>query len=160
VFVFSWVYCHPEQFVPIGEAFFKQANVLIPLLPGHGLAGNERFPAPPSLEIQRPINSLVFTGYTCFGETGLGRAIWWHISSLASTPERPQQIDAGVCPYLSGSNKVVDLFVRILNIYLSGRLNLESAFWLRWLSDASTRSLLGHRMFSTGRKQALRRQCL
>jgi carboxylesterase len=31
----------PEQFVPIGEVFFKAGyNVLIPLLPGHGQAGN------------------------------------------------------------------------------------------------------------------------
>ncbi len=30
----------PDQFVPIGEAFFQAGyNVLIPLLPGHGIAG-------------------------------------------------------------------------------------------------------------------------
>lgn len=44
----------PEQFVPIGEAFFKAGyNVLIPLLPGHGIAGNWDTDNPPPLPEDR-----------------------------------------------------------------------------------------------------------
>src|SRR4028118_782056 len=40
----------PEQFVPIGSAFFKAGyNVIIPLLPGHGQAGEWNGNNPPPL---------------------------------------------------------------------------------------------------------------
>lgn len=115
----------PEQFVPIGETFFNAGyNVLIPLLPGHGQAGNWDKDNPPPL----PENQLI---YQQFGlkwleqVQPLGKQVVIGGLSGGSTLaallalERPQQIDRALifAPYLSNSNKVVDLFVEIMNIY-------------------------------------------
>lgn len=115
----------PEQFVPIGETFFKVGyNVLIPLLPGHGQAGNWDKDNPPPL----PENQLI---YQQFGlkwleqVQSLGKQVVIGGLSGGSTLaawlalERPQQINRALifAPYLSNSNKVVDLFVKIVNIY-------------------------------------------
>ncbi len=115
----------PEQFVPIGEAFFKAGyNVLIPLLPGHGIAGNWDRDNPPPLpedrhsyeqfglhwlQLAQSFGKKVIVGGLSGGST---LATWLAL-------ERPEQIYRTLvfAPYLSGSNKVVDLFVRIFNIY-------------------------------------------
>jgi esterase/lipase len=115
----------PEQFVPIGEAFFKAGyNVLIPLLPGHGLAGNWKGSHPPPLP-EDPETYQQFGLYWLQQAQALGKQVVLGGLSGGSTLaawlalERPQQIDRALlfAPYLSSSNKVVDLFVRILNIY-------------------------------------------
>ncbi len=119
----------PDQFVPIGEAFFQAGyNVLIPLLPGHGIAGKWDRENPPPL----PENQQIYQEFglrwleiaQSFGKkvivaglSGSGTLAAW----LAL--ERPEQIYRTLvfAPYLSGSNKVVDLFVRIFNIYFEWR---------------------------------------
>ena len=119
----------PEQFVPIGEAFFKAGyNVLIPLLPGHGIAGEWDADNPPPLpenqqvyqefglrwlDIVQPLGTKVIVGGLSGGST---LAAWLAL-------ERNAQINRALlfAPYLSGSNKVVDLFVEIFNIYFKWR---------------------------------------
>jgi esterase/lipase len=115
----------PQQFVPIGSAFFQAGyNVLIPRLPGHGLAGNWDKKNPPPL----PQNRVIYQEFglewleqaRLFGEKvvvgGLSGG-----STLAAwlALECPQKIDCGLifAPYLSNTNKLVDLVVRSLNIY-------------------------------------------
>ena len=115
----------PQQFVPIGEAFFKAGyNVLIPRLPGHGLAGNWDKKNPPPL----PENIQL---YHEFGLYWLERAQFFGEKivvgglSVASTLaawlalERPEEIERGLifAPYFSNTNKLIDLVVRSLNIY-------------------------------------------
>ena len=115
----------PYQFVPLGEAFFRAGyNVLIPLLPGHGLAGNWDGHNPPPLpedrqiyeqfglqwlQLAQDLGEKVIVGGLSGGST---LAVWLAL-------ERPQQIDRTLvfAPYLSDSNKLVDLFVRVFNIY-------------------------------------------
>ncbi|MBW4574295.1 MAG: lysophospholipase [Aphanothece sp. CMT-3BRIN-NPC111] len=115
----------PEQFALIGKVFFDEGyNVLIPLLPGHGLAGNWDGDNPPPLpenqqvyqefglywlEVAQAVGKEVVLGGLSGGST---LAAWLAL-------ERPTEIDRALvfAPYLSGSNKVVDLFVRIFNIY-------------------------------------------
>jgi len=119
----------PEQFLPIGEAFFEAGyNVLIPLLPGHGQAGDWNRDRPPPL----PENQQVYQEFGLYwlhqaqvlgkqaivgGLSGSGTLAAW----LAL--ERPQQIHRTLvfAPFLSSSNKLVDLFVRILDIYFEWR---------------------------------------
>ncbi len=119
----------PEQFLPIGEAFFEAGyNVLIPLLPGHGQAGDWNRDHPPPL----PENQQIYQEFGLYwlhqaqvfgkqvivgGLSGSGTLAAW----LAL--ERPQQINRTLvfAPFLSSSNKLVDLFVRILDIYFEWR---------------------------------------
>jgi len=115
----------PEQFVPIGEAFFQAGyNVLIPLLPGHGQAGDWSEDNPPPL----PITPLL---YQDFGQNWLEKAqsLGDRVllgglsggSTLAAwlALEHPQQVDRGLlfAPYLSGTNALVDWVVERMNVY-------------------------------------------
>ena len=115
----------PEQFAAIGEYFFEAGyNVLIPLLPGHGIAGNWNQENPPPLpeeqqsykdvgiywlQMSQEIGKEVVIGGLSGGST---LCAWLAI-------ERAIQIHRALlfAPYLSGSNKVVDLFVWTFNIY-------------------------------------------
>jgi len=119
----------PEQFAIIGKAFYQAGyHVLIPLLPGHGIAGEWNRDNPPPLpedqqvyqdfglhwlEIACSIGKKITIGGLSGGST---LAAWLAL-------ERPEQIDKALifAPYLSGSNKVVDLFVKIFNIYFEWR---------------------------------------
>ncbi|AFZ14723.1 hypothetical protein Cri9333_3914 [Crinalium epipsammum PCC 9333] len=116
---------NPEQFLPIGEAFFKAGyNVLIPLLPGHGMAGNWDKDNPPPLpetkeayqqfgikwlQIAQGLGEKVILGGLSGGST---LAAWLAL-------ERAVQIHKNLifAPYLSGSNPLVDLVVENLDIY-------------------------------------------
>ncbi|XHX80339.1 MAG: alpha/beta hydrolase [Stenomitos frigidus ULC029] len=115
----------PEQFVPIGEVFFQAGyNVLIPLLPGHGQAGNWHDGNPPPL----PKTPLL---YQEFGQNWLknAQALGDRVlvsglsggSTLAAwlALEHSQQVDRGLlfAPYLSGTNALVDWVVERTNIY-------------------------------------------
>ncbi|WP_017720524.1 alpha/beta hydrolase [Kamptonema formosum] len=122
----------PEQFVPLGEAFFNAGcNVLIPLQPGHGIAGSWDGNNPPPLpedpqiyqdfalewlEIARQMGKKVVTGGLSSGGT---LAAWLAL-------ERPEEISQALlfAPYLSGSNKWVDWFVRLFNIYFEWKTQL------------------------------------
>lgn len=115
----------PEQFAIIGRAFYQAGyHVLIPLLPGHGIAGEWNRDNPPPLpedpqiyqefglhwlEIARSAGKEIAIGGLSGGST---LAAWLALAY-------PDRISKALvfAPYLSGSNKVVDLFVRIFNIY-------------------------------------------
>lgn len=119
----------PEQFMTIGEAFFAAGyNVLIPLLPGHGIAGNWDKDNPPPLpedkhvyqdfglywlEIAQFLGKEVVIGGLSGGST---LAAWLALNY-------PDKIDRSLlfAPYLAGSNTLVDLFVRIFDIYFEWR---------------------------------------
>jgi esterase/lipase len=115
----------PEQFLSIGKVFFKAGyNVLIPRLPGHGLAGDWNSDRPPPLpqdpqlyqqfgldwlqQAQMLGNSVIIGGLS----GGSTLSAWLAL-------ECSQQIDRALlfAPYLSNSNIAVDLVVRILDIY-------------------------------------------
>lgn len=115
----------PEQFIPIGQAFYQAGyNVLIPLLPGHGIAGDWDKDNPPPL----PENQDVYQQFGLqwleiargFGEQiiigGLSGG-----SSLSAwlCLECPTQIYRALvfAPYLSGVNKLVDFVVETFDIY-------------------------------------------
>ncbi|MBD2020232.1 alpha/beta fold hydrolase [Leptolyngbya sp. FACHB-36] len=115
----------PEQFVPIAQALFQDGyNVLIPLLPGHGQAGDWDRSTPPPL----PENELI---YQEFGlnwleqAASLGDAVVVGGLSGGSTLaawlalESPQTIDRALlfAPYLSNSKRLLDWFVDRLNVY-------------------------------------------
>ena len=115
----------PAQFDVIGEAFFQAGyNVLIPLLPGHGQAGDWTDDNPPPLPENAPI-------YQEFGQNWLqnAQALGDRVlvgglsggSTLAAwlALEYPKQIDRGLlfAPYLSGTNALVDWVVERMNVY-------------------------------------------
>lgn len=115
----------PEQFLPIGEAFFQAGyNVLIPLLPGHGQAGDWNDDNPPPL----PKTPLL---YQDFGQSWLQKAqsLGDRVllgglsggSTLAAwlALEHPQQVDRSLlfAPYLAGTNAFVDWIVERTNVY-------------------------------------------
>ena len=115
----------PYQFAPMAEAMFKQGcNVLVPLMPGHGKAGDWSKDNPPPLltdpkgylkfalrwlNLARLMGDRVIVG----GLSGGGTLATW----LAL--EKPELVDRAVlfAPYLSSSSKVIDLFVRVVGTY-------------------------------------------
>jgi esterase/lipase len=115
----------PQQFASIGQAFFNAGyNVLIPRLPGHGLAGHWNRDCPPPL----PENPQVYQDFglkwlqyaQVFGDqVVLGGLSGGSTLSAWLALERPQQIDRALlfAAYLKGANIVVDLVVRSLDIY-------------------------------------------
>lgn len=99
-------------------------NVLIPRLPGHGHAGDWNRETPPPLpadpELYKKFTLHWLNQAQAFGDrvvvgglsAGGTLAAWLAL-------ERPQAIDRALlfAPYLSGSSKVLDLFVRYFNTY-------------------------------------------
>ena len=115
----------PYQFEPLGKALFQEGyNILVPLQPGHGVAGNWNRANPPPLpkdpqvyqqfvlewvQQAKPLGEqLVIAGYS----TGGTLAAW-----LAQ--EHPQYLEKTLlfAPYLSGNNKLVDWLVQSLPFY-------------------------------------------
>lgn len=113
------------QFEPLAEALYKVGyNVLVPLVPGHGITGQWNSDNPPPLpenaetyqqfaqewlQIAKPLGeNLIVGGYSSGGTL----AAW-----LAQ--EYAQEIEKTLlfAPYLSGTNKLVDLLVETLPIY-------------------------------------------
>jgi alpha-beta hydrolase superfamily lysophospholipase len=125
----------PHQMKPIGEHFFRAGyNVVAPLLPGHGRAGDWGPAQPPPL----PTDAEVYKTFgaqwlnlarrlgdrvTVGGLSGGGTLAGW----LALT--MPAQVDRAVlcAPYLSASRRVIDLFVKKIDTYFA------------WASPASDR---------------------
>ncbi|PSB30696.1 alpha/beta hydrolase [Stenomitos frigidus] len=115
----------PAQFDAIGDAFFQAGyNVLIPLMPGHGQAGDWNDDNPPPLpenphiyqefgqnwlENAQSLGDRVLVGGLSGGST---LAAWLAL-------EHPQQVDRGLlfAPYLSGTNALVDWVVERMNVY-------------------------------------------
>ncbi|MEM9214919.1 MAG: alpha/beta fold hydrolase [Cyanobacteria bacterium P01_F01_bin.150] len=117
----------PYQFAPMAEALFKHGhNVLVPLMPGHGQAGEWGKHNPPPLltdaksylrfalrwlQLAHLLGDRVIVG----GLSGGGTLASW----LAV--EKPEMVDRAVlfAPYLSNSNKVIDLFVEKMDGYFA-----------------------------------------
>lgn len=115
----------PYQFAPMGDVFYRQGyNVLIPLMPGHGQAGDWSKDNPPPLltepeaylkfalrwlKLAKLMGDRVVIG----GLSGGGTLATW----LAL--EKPELVDRALlfAPYLSSSSKVIDLFVQTLGTY-------------------------------------------
>jgi esterase/lipase len=116
----------PYQFKPIGKTLFEAGyNVLVPLQPGHGVAGDWNSDNPPPLpteakvyqefalhwlEVTRTLGEQVIIGGL---STGGNLAAWLSL-------ERPQEINKSIlfAPYISGTNSLVDFFVEVLPIYI------------------------------------------
>ena len=115
----------PYQFVPLGELLFKSGyNVLIPLMPGHGQAGDWSKDNPPPLptnpkdylkyalqwiKISRMLGSKVIVG----GLSGGGTIAGWLALEQAHNVDRALLF----APYLSSSSRVIDLFVKAFDSY-------------------------------------------
>jgi esterase/lipase len=125
----------PEQFIPLAKTFFQAGyNVIIPLLPGHGIAGEWGKDNPPPLpenkqvyqefglhwlQVAQSLGEKVILG----GLSGSGTLVAW----LAL--ERSEQIyrTLAFAPFLSSSNNVVDLVVEKFNFYFKWRTRPELA---------------------------------
>ncbi len=115
----------PYQFEPLGEAFFQAGyNVLAPLLPGHGIAGDWNGDNPPPL----PEDAQVYQQFAIYWLEQaklLGEEIIVGGYSVSGTLaawlalERPEQIEKTLlfAPYLSSSIKITDWLVSILPFY-------------------------------------------
>ncbi len=115
----------PHQFVPMAQTFYRAGyNVLVPLMPGHGRAGNWNRHNPPPL----PINPVAYQDFALAwlqiaqqlgkqvvigGLSGGGTLAAW----LAMQCPRAIYRTMLFAPYLSSSNKVVDLFVQAFEGY-------------------------------------------
>lgn len=115
----------PYQFEPIGKAFFNKGyNVLIPLQPGHGLAGNWHRQNPPPLsteietyqnfvlewlQIAQTLGEQVIVGGLSTGGTLAG---WLAL-------EHPQKIHRALlfAPFLGSHNFLFDGLIKTLPIY-------------------------------------------
>jgi len=115
----------PYQFVPMAEIFFKAGyNVLVPLLPGHGQAGNWSRQNPPPL----PTDPKVYQQFAlhwleqaqALGETVTvcGLSAGGTLTAWLAL-ERPQAISRAIlfAAYLSSSSRVLDLFVKKIDTY-------------------------------------------
>lgn len=115
----------PYQFEPLGKALFEAGyNVLVPLQPGHGVAGIWDKDNPPPLpteieiyqkfalswlQISQKLGKQVIVGGL---STGGNLAAWLAL-------QRPQEIERGLlfAPSLGSNNAVVDFLVEVLPIY-------------------------------------------
>lgn len=115
----------PYQFIPMAQTLHRAGfNVLVPLLPGHGLAGEWGPSNPPPLsddprtylkfglqwlDIAKKMGSQVVIGGLSGGAT---LAAW-----LAM--EKSNEIYRAIlfAPYFSSSSKVIDLFVKHIDTY-------------------------------------------
>ncbi|MBO3461173.1 alpha/beta fold hydrolase [Aetokthonos hydrillicola Thurmond2011] len=115
----------PYQFEPLGKAFFEAGyNVLIPLQPGHGMAGNWNSDNPPPLPTEAQIYQEFAISWLKVAQNLGEQVIVGGLSSggtLASwlALECGQQIEKALLfsPYLGGNNIIVDFLVQVLPIY-------------------------------------------
>jgi esterase/lipase len=115
----------PYQFEPLGRALFEAGyNVLVPLQPGHGVAGKWNKDNPPPLpseieiyqqfalswlQVAQKLGNQVIVGGL---STGGNLAAWLAL-------ERPQEIERSLlfAPSLGSNNALVDFLVEVLPIY-------------------------------------------
>ncbi|WP_224410749.1 alpha/beta hydrolase [Oscillatoria salina] len=115
----------PYQFAPLGKALFASGyNVLVPLQPGHGIAGDWNGDNPPPLptnirvyqnfardwlQIAQNLGEKIIIGGLSTGATLTG---WLALNS-------PKTIDRALlfAPYLSSSLPPLDLLIEILPFY-------------------------------------------
>ena len=150
----------PYQFVPMAEALFKQGhNVLVPLMPGHGRAGNWSKENPPPLltdskdylkfalrwlQLARLMGDRVIVG----GLSGGGTLASWLMLEKADLVDRAVLF----APYLSSSNKVIDLFVERVDTYFEWSQTLGPSY--SGFSVPALRAILdiGRYVLKKGRK--------
>ncbi|NEQ50299.1 MAG: alpha/beta fold hydrolase [Leptolyngbya sp. SIO3F4] len=115
----------PYQFIPMAQTLHKAGcNVLVPLMPGHGLAGQWGPGNPPPLtddprlylkfglqwlKIAKQMGSKVIIG----GLSGGGTLATWLAMEKADDIYRTILF----APYFSASSKVIDLFVNHIDTY-------------------------------------------
>ncbi|WP_017316932.1 alpha/beta hydrolase [Mastigocladopsis repens] len=115
----------PYQFEPIGETLFDAGyNVLVPLQPGHGVAGNWNGDNPPPLPTEREIYQEFALSWLKVAQQLGQQVIVGGLSTggnLAATLalEHPQQIEKALlfAPYISGNNAIVNFIVEVIPIY-------------------------------------------
>jgi pimeloyl-ACP methyl ester carboxylesterase len=115
----------PYQFEPIGQKLFDAGyNVLVPLQPGHGVAGNWNRDNPPPLPTEREIYQDFALSWLEVAQNLGQQVIVGGLSTggnLAATLalEHPQQIEKALlfAPYIGGNNAIVNLIVEFVPIY-------------------------------------------
>jgi pimeloyl-ACP methyl ester carboxylesterase len=115
----------PYQFVPMGKVFFNAGyTVLIPRLPGHGQAGNWDRQNPPPLPLDRTIYQQFALDWLAKAQQLGDEVVVGGLSAGGTLAawlalERPQSIQRAClfAAYLSGSSKLLDLFVKRMNTY-------------------------------------------
>lgn len=115
----------PYQFEPLGLALFQAGyNVLVPLQPGHGVAGNWHADNPPPLPTEREVYEQFALSWLKVSQL-LGNVVvvgglsTGGILAASMAFAHPQEIKQAVlfAPYVSGNNKMVDFLVEVLPIY-------------------------------------------
>ncbi len=114
----------PYQFEPLAKVLFQAGyNVLIPLLPGHGIAGDWGRDNPPPLPDEREIYEKFALSWLEIAKK-LGKVIVGGLSGGATLAawlaiERRQEIEKALlfACYLSSNKFILDLFVKVLPVY-------------------------------------------
>ena len=125
VFSFTDLPQVPYQFEPLGKQLFEAGyNVLIPLQPGHGVAGKFDGDNPPPLPLERQVYQDYAISWLKIAQKLGNKVIVGGLSSggtLAAwlTLEFSQEIEKTILfsPYLSSKNAIVDFAVEVLPIY-------------------------------------------
>lgn len=115
----------PYQFEPLGQALFARGyNVLIPLQPGHGIAGDWNCDCPPPLPVeQKDYQDFALfwlqTAQNLGEEVLVGGLSTGGILAIWLALEYPQQIAKALlfAPYVSGYNFLVNFLVETLPFY-------------------------------------------
>jgi alpha-beta hydrolase superfamily lysophospholipase len=115
----------PYQFEPLGKALFNKGyNVLIPLQPGHGLAGEWNRQTPPPLPTniqtyQEFVLEWMQVGQTLGQEVVVGGLSTGGTLAAWLALEHPQQIDRALLftPFLGSRYLLFDWLLKILPIY-------------------------------------------
>jgi carboxylesterase len=117
----------PHQMASLGQHFYRiGCNVVAPLMPGHGRAGTWDKANPPPLPTDPETYQKFGTQWLNLASR-LGRRVTVAGLSGGSTLagwlalEKSAQVDRAVlcAPYLSGSSKVIDLFVKKVDTYFA-----------------------------------------
>jgi esterase/lipase len=115
----------PYQFEPLAEVLFKAGyNVLIPLLPGHGIAGDWHRDNPPPLPSEREIYEKFALSWLDVAKKLGNEVIVGGLSGGATLAawlaiERRQEIEKALlfACYLSSNKFILDFFVKIMPVY-------------------------------------------
>lgn len=115
----------PYQFDPLGQALFKAGyNVLVPLQPGHGIAGHWDGDNPPPLPEDPQVYKQFVLEWVQQAKQ-LGKQLFIGGLSTGGTlsawlaQQYPQHIEKSLlfAPYLGGNNILVDWLVEVLPFY-------------------------------------------
>ncbi len=131
------------QFVPMAQVFYEAGyNVIIPRLPGHGIAGDWNRDNPPPLPTDADEYKIFALRWLRQAQAFGDRVVIGGLSGGGTMAawlalEHPQEIERALlfATYLSGSNRVVDLFVNVFNRYFE------------WMTDESVEETIGYKGF-------------